>query len=295
MKAFKDYHPAVLTIYFGSLLAVAMFVWNPVMQILTVAGGIFVCLSLRGLRKTLRDLCFYLPFFLLIALTNPLFSSRSGTTVLFRLWSLTVTLEAVLYGVALALMVVGVMLWCKCMTAVLTDDKLLCVFGKAAPKLTLILTVALRLIPLFLRRFKQVSHAQRAAGMAEGAAGRSGRLMNLGKVLTATMAWSIEHAMESAASMKARGYGLKGRTSFSLFRFDIRDAVLLILDLLLVAVILLGTACGQVEYDYYPVAAPLGTSPWALAAYGAFGALAFLPFILQVKEAIVWKFCKSSI
>ncbi|MBQ7354003.1 MAG: energy-coupling factor transporter transmembrane protein EcfT [Clostridia bacterium] len=295
MKGLSDSHPIVAAAYFVALLIVAMFVWNPVVQLLAMVGGIFYCLSLHGAGKTLRDLGFFLPFFLLIALTNPLFSSQSGTTVLCRLWRLEITLEALLYGIGLALMVVGVMLWCKCMTAVLTEDKLLCLFGRVVPKLALILSMSLRLIPLFLRRFRQVSAAQRAAGMTAGKAGWLARVKTMGRVLTATLAWSMEHAMETASSMKARGYGLSGRSSFSVFRFDRRDALLLTLILLLLALCIGGVALGQVEYDYYPTLGVLGTDPFELTAYCAFGILAFLPFSLQVKEAILWRYCRSKI
>ncbi len=36
--------------------------------------------------------------------------------------------------------------------------------------------------------------------------------------------WSLENAIETADSMRARGYGLPGRTSFSIYRFDSRDS-----------------------------------------------------------------------
>ncbi len=295
MKSLSDSHPIVAATYFVALLIVTMFVWNPVVQLLTLSGGLLYCILLSGAGKTLRSMGFFLPFFLLIALTNPLLASDSGSTVLFSLWGLSPTLEALLYGVSLALMLVGVMLWCRCMTAVLTDDKILCLFGRAAPKLALLLTMSLRLIPLFLRRFRQVSRARKAAGMESGKTGWLTGVKNLGGVLTATVAWSMEHAMETAVSMKARGYGHRGRSAFSIFRFDRRDALLLTLILLLFALCMAGTAVGQVEYDFYPTLDAIGADSFALTAYGAFGILAFLPFSLQVKEAIVWRSSRSKI
>ena len=77
MKGLSDSHPIVAAAYFVALLIVAMFVWNPVVQLLAMVGGIFYCLSLHGAGKTLRDLGFFLPFFLLIALTNPLFPPKA--------------------------------------------------------------------------------------------------------------------------------------------------------------------------------------------------------------------------
>ena len=31
--------------------------------------------------------------------------------------------------------------------------------------------------------------------------------------------WALENAIETADSMKSRGYGLRGRTAFSIYRF----------------------------------------------------------------------------
>ena len=64
--------------------------------------------------------------------------------------------------------------------------------------------------------------------------------------------WSLENAIETADSMKSRGHGLKGRTSYSLYKFDKRDAFMLctILFTGLVLMILLFT--NAIKFRYYP-------------------------------------------
>lgn len=47
MKAFANYHPAVLLLYFLSVLLVGMFVTNPVLQLTMLLGAILFCLMLR--------------------------------------------------------------------------------------------------------------------------------------------------------------------------------------------------------------------------------------------------------
>ena len=46
MKAFGGYHPAVTFTYFISVLLTAMFVWNPVIQLTALIGGIMFSLML---------------------------------------------------------------------------------------------------------------------------------------------------------------------------------------------------------------------------------------------------------
>ena len=40
MKAFGNYHPFVLMVYFLALLLVAMFATNPVLKLLALLGGV---------------------------------------------------------------------------------------------------------------------------------------------------------------------------------------------------------------------------------------------------------------
>ena len=112
MKAFGGYHPAVTFTYFISVLLTAMFVWNPVIQLTALLGGIMFSLMLVRKKAILSDMGFYLPLFLLVAVTNPLFS-HNGVTPLFFMNGNPVTLEAVVYGVFISVMVVGVLFWCK--------------------------------------------------------------------------------------------------------------------------------------------------------------------------------------
>ena len=61
-------------------------------------------------------------------------------------------------------------------------------------------------------------------------------------MFTAMISWSLENSMELSSSMRARGYGLHGRTNFSLFKFGARDAAVLLSGLLLFAAVLIASA-----------------------------------------------------
>ena len=102
MKAFANYHPAVLLLYFLSVLLVGMFVTNPVLQLTMLLGAVLFYLMLP---HRSGGAGFYVPMFLLVAVTNPLFS-HNGVTPLFYLNGNPVTLEAFVYGAAIAVMVV---------------------------------------------------------------------------------------------------------------------------------------------------------------------------------------------
>lgn len=293
MKAFANMHPAVSMLYFLSVLLVCMFIPHPVLQAEALLGGALFCAALQKRGAALRDLGFYLPLFLMVAVVNPLFS-HNGVTPLFFLNENPVTLEALLYGVSLAVMVIGVLLWCKAYNEIMTSDKFLYLFGKLIPKLSLVLSMALRFIPTYLRQSRRVSRAQKAMGLYAGKS-ITDRVKNRMRVLAAMISWSLENAMETSASMKARGYGKKGRTNFSLFLFRASDGVLLAVCVCLLAVPLIGAAAGITDFMYYPRIGVIQTTPAAVAVYAAFGTLSVLPFILEVKEAVVWNYSVSKI
>lgn len=293
LNAFAAYHPTVLLTYFLSVLVVSMFALHPVLQAAALLGGLVFCALLQSRRRTAADLAFYLPLFLLIAVTNPLFS-HNGVTPLFFLNGNPVTLEALLYGVQIALMLVGVLFWCKCYSKVMTTDKFLYLFGRVIPKLALVLSMALHFLPLFVRRAREVRRAQKTLGLL-AAKSRVDRIRGEMRVFLAVISWSLEHAMALSSAMKARGYGLKDRTQFSLFRFTPGDGVLLGVSLALFGLTLAGMATGVTRFAYYPRLTAPPASPLGLLALCAFAALCALPAILEGKEWLVWSFCKSKI
>ena len=313
MKAFDGYHPTVLLVYFCSVLLVAMFVTNPIIQLSALLGGILFCGMLLGRRALPGNIAFYLSMFVLVAITNPLFS-HNGVTPLFFLNGNPVTLEAFVSGAAIGVTVIGVMLWCRSLGEIMTSDKLLWLFGRVLPKFSLILSMALRFIPLFRRQLRRVSRAQRAMGLyssrgyvdrLRGALSCIGRdtktgsvirrVSNAIKIFSIMVTWSLENAIETADSMRARGYGIKGRTSFSLFRFYRSDGAVLACSAALLILSLVGVGMGDCTFYFYPRISPLPHTPLAIVSYIAFAALSLLPFIIEVKEALVWKYCISRI
>lgn len=293
MKAFGGYHPLVLVTYFISVLLISMFVSNPIIQTEALVCGILFCLMLRKRSKIAGDIGFYLPLFLIAAITNPLFS-HNGVTPLFFMNGNPITLEAIIYGIFLAVMLIGVLIWCKCYSEIMTSDKFLYLFGRVIPKLSLVLSMAIRFIPMFKRQLKKVSNAQKTMGLYSTDSFVN-KIKSHGRVFTAMIAWSLENSIETASSMKARGYGIKGRTSFSLFRFLKKDLFMLALSVLLLAMTLVPASIGETTFYYYPRITSVRITPGAILAYTAFGILSFLPFAVELKETIVWKYCISKI
>lgn len=292
LNTFSSYHPVSLLIYFLCVVSIGMFVGNPVLAALFLAGSL--CLyAFQGEKSFWKDIRFYILTFLLIALVNPLFS-HNGRTVLFFLNGKPVTYEALAYGAVIAAVIVSTLCWFKSYGIIMTSDKLLYLFGHSVPKLSVVLSSALRYIPLFRRQTRKIRESQTALGLYS-----KGNFIDNAKgtarVFSIMVTWSLENAIDTADSMKAKGYGLRGRTQFSNYRFRSGDVILTVASVLLLAVTLYGIARGYADFAFYLKLGSVSCTKQSIIMYAAYGLLAFVPCFSELKESLQWNYCKSKI
>lgn len=285
-KYFNSLHPFVCLFYFVSVLVFTMTCMHPVMTGISLSGAIFFAAQLTGWRQVAATGRFVLPVFLLIALANPLFNHR-GVTLLFILFDQWITLEALVYGVVSAASMAAVIYWFVCYQAVMTSDKFLFLFGKAAPNTALLITMTLGMIPRLQERSRQIRETQEM--LYPDTKRLLQRLHAAMRNLSSLLTWSMENAIQTADSMKARGYGVRRRTTFHLFVFDTRDAFIFGLLLSLTMICALARVFGHGAMEYYPRMDAIFTGPSGWMLYTVFGILAFLPTILELKEARKWR------
>ena len=290
MRRFTDHNPAAVAVYFLCAAGVAMFTMEPVILILSCIGAI-VSLGVTGLLGQWRIHLYTLALFAGMALINP-FISHNGVTVLFVMNHNPVTLEALIYGVAAGGMIVTVMTWFRAFTAVMTSDKLLYIFGSLSPKIALMLSMALRYVPLFTAQVHKVSQSQKALGLYTED-NLIDRLRGGMRVFSVMVSWTLENGIITADSMTARGYGTGRRTRFSIFRWTRDDVLLLIASLLLTALTLWGIA--ERTFTYYPAITATPVTARTLAGFISYGLLTLLPAIITGKEALKWHCLRSKI
>jgi len=293
VKATSSWHPLVLMTYFISTLFLTMFTMHPVFLALSLLGALSFFAMLGKPKAFLMNLLFYLPMFILIAVVNPLFS-HNGETPLFFLNDQAITLEAILYGIAIAGMLVAVMFWFKCYNEIMTSDKFIYLFGRVIPKLALILSMALRFVPLFIEQTKKIHSVQKTMGLYTTKS-LTDRFLGGVRVFYAILQWSLENAVETADSMKARGYGLKGRTNFAIFRFRPRDGIMLAVILSLTGAVSVGLISGNADFFFYPSVTPLTWELITIVLYSVMAVLVLIPLIFEVKESLKWKFLRAKI
>lgn len=293
MKGFTGYHPAVQLIYYLLAVCLGMFSMHPVIVLSSMTGAFLFFGALHGFKSMVTELIFFIEMCLIMALFNPLFV-HNGETILFFMNDNPITLEAVIYGGMASLMIAGVLMWCRCYSAILTTDKWLYLFGKITPKLGLIFSMAFRYVPLFEKQMRKIRRSQKTMGLyaSESIPDRIGGGI---RVFDSLIAWSMENSIDTADAMKARGYGLKGRTSFALFRFRKRDGILLTVMAAFCILIFISFGTDGFDFYYYPLVAYVNFEPISIVQYLVVLIFLCIPGFVEIKEKIAWNYLKSKI
>ena len=287
--AFSGYHPAVCFLYFVLVLGLTMLVMHPVSLAVSLGGAIAYSVVLNGRRAVRFQLRIILPMMLLAALVNPAFN-HAGVTVLVYLPSGNpLTLESILYGIAAAAMLAAAMSWFSCYTAVMTSDKFVYLFGRVIPALSLVLSMTLRFVPRFTAQLRIVREAQSCIGRGTENGSMRRRVRNAVTILSIMVTWALENAIETADSMKSRGYGLSGRTAFSIYRFDSRDRAVLGWLVYCGVFLCCGAATGAFTWRYYPTAKGTPWTPLTVCLHLIYLAACLTPLILDVWEERKWR------
>ena len=226
--SFTNFHPVVNFVYFTSVLLFSMFFMHPVFQLIALVSATMYMLMIKGVGDGLKfNIKFMLPLIIFMAIMNPLFNHEGVTILTYFKSGNPVTLESILYGIAAAIMFATVIIWFSSYNSVMTSDKVMYLFGSIIPSLSLIFSMVLRFVPRYTEQIKHISDAQKCIGRDVSQGNILQRAKNGIKILSIMVTWALENAIETADSMRSRGYGLKGRTSFSLFRMDRRDKIVL--------------------------------------------------------------------
>lgn len=295
MNEFKTYHPIVNFAYFAFVICFSMFFMHPVCLAISLCSAFTYSIMLHGKKALKTNLLYMLPTMLVTALVNPAFNHEGVTILTYLPSGNPLTLESILYGTSAAVMLVSVICLFSCFNAVMTSDKFIYLFGRVIPSLSLILSMTLRFVPRFYSHLRQVSSAQKLIGKDVSSGNIFRRAKNALSVLSVTVTWALENAIETSDSMKSRGYGGKGRTAFSNFVFTKRDACALAYSLVLGAYVLVGGICGGLSFRYFPSVKSEASSLFTCSLLVAYFLLCIMPIIIEIKEAIAWKAIKSKI
>lgn len=287
--AFSACHPLVNFIYFTLVLGFTMFITHPAVTALSLGCALCYAVRLKGRRAARLALAYMLPMALIAAVAGPAFSHEGATILAYLPTGNPLTLESILYGLSAAVLMCAVVAWFYCLTEVISSDKLIYLFGRIIPALSLVLSMTLRFVPRFIAQLRVVSDARRCVGRDVSSGTLIQRIRSAVSVFSIMVTWSLENAIDTADSMKSRGYGLPGRTAFSIYRFDGRDRALLLWLGFCGFYLACGWAAGGLYWRWFPTVKAAELTPFSVSFQLVFLLLCLTSVFLDRMEDAVWK------
>ncbi len=292
--AFSKLHPAVNLLFFIGAMCFGVLLQHPIYLLAGIfASGVYYLL-LNG-RKGIRTILLMIPLFIFITLFNPIVNTR-GVTVLFTYFDRPYTLEALVYGVAVAATFVLMLMWFGCYGKVLTGDKFTCLFGNLAPSLSLLLVMVFRMIPNLLQKAKQIIGVRDSIG--KGTSEKSSfkdKLASGMTVIGVLTSWALEGSITTSDSMRSRGYGTSKRTSFMIYRMTKTDYILSFVMLVLLGIVIFFAANGGMNAEFLPERSITPIKGFNSIGFTAYLGYLMIPTVLHVKEAIQWSISELKI
>lgn len=239
---FERCHPAVNLIYFAAVIVGMVTFQHPVFLSISFLCAVAYSIKRNGWKAVAFDLCL-LPLAAAFALYYSSYTHFGMTVLRQNFVGNNMTLESLVYGVVLGITGAGVCIWFSCVFSVFTTDKVVYLFGKVSPRLSLFLAILLRMVPRIKKEAKRINMAQQGIGRGANQGNLWQRLRNCIRIFSMLITWTIDSLTVASESMGSRGSSLRGRKAFSIYRFDNRDRAFVIgmflcLTLTMMAVIL---------------------------------------------------------
>ena len=278
---FDAYHPAINLIFFATVVAAAVAFNHPVFLAVGYVCAFAYSVKLNGARAVV----FNLVVLVLVALWAAAFSAYTHfgvTTLAINFIGNRITLESVVMGVVTGIQGATVLMWLSCVHAVVSADKVAYLLGRVSPHLSLFVSIVVRMVPRIKDRAGRMNLARHAVGRGSRQGGLLVRARNTVTLASTVITWLTESLVTTSDSMRSRGYLLRGRTAYSLYRFNARDRSVVIALFCFLAVMVAGLLLDQTTILYDPEIVMNRVTPLSAVFYAAYAAFCLTPLALQV-------------
>lgn len=285
---FSAYHPIINFLYFALTIGITMFFMHPIILMISLISACAYGVCLNGSKTLVFSVKYMLPVILFTAVLNPAFNHQGKTLLMYFPSGNALTLESAVYGVAAGLMLAAILIWFNCFSNVISSDKFVYLFGRIIPALSLVLSMTLRLVPKFKRQLHEVSDSQRALGRDVSSGSLRQRTKTALSIFSVMITWALEDSIETADSMKSRGYGTKKRSAFSIYTWSSRDTRALIYLLIPGVFVIISGILGGLFWRYFPDIKGTTAQPISILSYISFALICITPIYIDEKEALRW-------
>ena len=278
---FDSYHPMINLIYFVAAITCTVCFKHPIFLTIGYFCAFVYSVKLGGWKMLLLNLAFLLLAFGYAARYASY--EHFGVTVLaVNMIDNEITLESIVYGLVNGFVFATVCMWCCCIFMLITADKIVYLFGRISPNLSLFISILLRTVPRVKVRAKRIEISREGIGKGIVQGNLWQKFLHLLSLLSILITWTMEDFVESSNSMKSRGYSLRGRTAFSIYRFDNRDRSLVVVFFWCLTVIGMGVLLNQTTMYFDPMLIMNPITSLSYVFYAVYALFLLLPMGLQI-------------
>ena len=301
--SFSRLHPLATVVLFGCEVVLAAFSFQPLCALIAFLGAQLCIIQLFDAKHAAKQLVWYAPIIILMAIINPFFSA-SGSTVLYSFGHTQLYAESLVYGVTSGLVLVSTLSWLECLFAVVSPLEMLQRSSVRFPGLQLVLSLSVQLMPQLLSDLtvaQQIQSANTAAQTCDSATQmpRQSRFPGQHRFLSARKAIvqtastinavcmsALEKSIRTFQSIVSRGWGMAGhRSRWSAEVLDAYDTVALLIFTFLSVIAAVSLYMLVQAWQFYPTMPEFQLSFWYLGV----ALFTVLPAIFVRIDTVLWE------
>lgn len=278
---FERCHPAVNLIYFTAVIAGTAAFQHPVFLAISFLSACAYSLR-RNQGKAIAFHLLLIPCAVAFALYYSSYHHFGITVLKQNFVGNNMTLESLVYGLVLGVSMAGICIWMSCVYSVFSTDKMVYLFGRVSPRLSLFLAIALRMIPRIKKEARKINMVQQGIGRGVKQGNLWQRMRNGIRIFSMLVTWTIESLMTASDAMRSRGSSLRGRTAFSIYRFDNRDRAYVIGMFLCITLTIMAVLLRFTDMTYDPRIIWKPVAPASFLFYFGYAVLCLMPLGLEL-------------
>ena len=287
---FEQCHPAVNLIYFAAVLLGTGYFDHPIFLVISYVSAFAYSVKRNGWKAMVFDLVL-IPLIVGYGLYYSSYNHFGVTNLKQNMIGNQITLESMVYGMVLGCVLAGLIMWMSCVYSVFSSDKVVYLFGRVSPKLSLFLAILLRMVPRIKTEARRIHTAQRGIGRGINQGSLLQRIRNGMRIISMLITWTIELLVTSSESMQSRGSTLKGRSAYSIYRFDNRDRAYVIGLFACLTVTMMAILLDQTGMQYNPKILMPSVSSCSWIFFAGYGVLCLMPLGLDLYTE--WRFRRA--
>lgn len=278
---FDSYHPLINLIYFVSALTFIVLFSHPVFIAIAYFGTFAYSVKLNGKKALLFNIAL-IPVMIIYTAVYSMYH-HFGITALFENFAGNdMTAESIIYGSVISVKAASFIMMMSCVFCIFSADKVVYLSGRISPRLSLFVSIILRSVPRIKRAGRQINLSQKGIGRGVFQKGRTAGGPGIIRFISIIITWILDSFVEVSVSMKSRGYLLKGRTAYSLYRFDNRDRLFVVFMSLCITITVLAEISVISFAQYDPEIIIKSTEVSSFIYYVAYAFLLLAPMMLQI-------------